>query len=87
MRHVRLDQVASRERRAQRQLTSQHSGGDDAGEKASVLAGSDGVGATHTKYVKHGGLRLENGATAQGADFDGRHRNGDLKRATETINC
>lgn len=87
VRHVCLDEVARSEGRAQRQLAGQHGGGDDAGEEACVLAGCDGVGAAHAEHVEHGGLGLEDGAAAQGADFDGGHGDGDLEGAAEAGSC
>jgi hypothetical protein len=41
------------------------------------------MGATDAEEVEHGALRLENGATAQGADFNGGHRDADLEIAAE----
>lgn len=68
--HVRLDEMAGGEGRAQRQLASEYRGGDYAGELAGVGTRRRGVGAAHTKYVEHCGLRREEGAAAYGANFD-----------------
>lgn len=81
MRHMRLDQMARGQRRTQRKLTRQHAGSDDAGELARIVAGVGGMGASHAQQVEHGGLGLEDGAAADGADFDRGHADGDLEIA------
>lgn len=83
MTHVRLHQVSGREGRAERQFARQDAGGDDARELARVVARLAGVGAAHAEQVEHGGLGLEDGAAAYGADFDARHRDGDVQGAVE----
>ena len=42
--------------------------------------------ASDAEEVEHSGLRLQNGAAADGSDFDGRHADGDLEGAVETVN-
>lgn len=58
MRHVRLDQMSSTQCAVQRKLSCKHTGGDNAGELASVVAGCLLVGAAYTEEIEHGGLRL-----------------------------
>ena len=70
MRHVRLHQVSRSKSRAKRQLTGEDAGGDDFGELTRVRARFGHVCATHAEEVEHGCLGLENGAAADGADFD-----------------
>lgn len=68
--HVRLDEVAGGEGRAERKFAGEDACGDDLGELLGVLAGSGGVGAAHAEEVEHGCLGLEDRAAANGADFD-----------------
>jgi hypothetical protein len=81
MRHMRLHQMARGQGRAQAELTRQHACGNDAGELARVVAGVGGMRASHAEQVEHGGLGLEDGAAADGADFDRGHADGDLEVA------
>ena len=81
MRHMRLHQMARRQRRTQRQFARKHTSSNDASELARVVAGVSGMGAAHAQQVEHGGLRLEDGAAADGADFDRGHADGDLEGA------
>ena len=83
--HMRLDQVASSKSRAKRKLTGQDSRRDDAGQPPGVFAGASRVRTTDTQHVEHGCLRLENRTAAQGANFERRHRDGDLQGSTEAI--
>ena len=55
--------------------------GDDLGELLRVRAGVRGVGAADAEHFEHGGLGLQDGAAADGADFDGGHGDGDLEVA------
>jgi hypothetical protein len=71
--HVRPDEVAGGEGAC----------GDDLGELLGVLTRSGGVGAAHAEEVKHGCLGLEDGAAADGADFDRRHGDGNLEVSFE----
>jgi hypothetical protein len=66
---------------------SQNTRSDDAGKEARVVAWRSGMGATDAEEVEHGGLGLEDGAAANGADFDGRHGNGDLEVAIYAGRC
>lgn len=77
--HVRADEVAGGEGRAEGQLAGQHGGADDARELARVRARCCWVRAAHAEQVEHGRLRAEEGAAADGADFDAGHRDGDLE--------
>lgn len=58
------------QRRAQTEFTRQYTGSYDACELACVVAGRGLVGATHAEEVEHGGLRREEGAASDCADFD-----------------
>ena len=82
---MRPDQMAGRERAAETQLAGQHARRDDASELPSVVARRGGVRAADTEEVEAGGLGLKDGAAADGADFDARHRDGDLEVAFEAV--
>ena len=41
--------------------------------------------AANTEKIEHGGLRLEDSATADGADFDAGHADGDLEVTVEAV--
>jgi hypothetical protein len=69
MRHVGTDQMTSRQGAAERQLAGQNGGSHDAGQASGVLAWAGRVRATDAKHVEHGGLGLEDGAAAEGADL------------------
>jgi hypothetical protein len=45
------------------------------------------VGAAHAEKVEHGGLGLEDCAAADGTDFDGGHRDGDVEVAVLAVVC
>lgn len=83
MRHVALNEVTGREGAAEGELTGEDTGGDDTGELARVVTGVGWVGAAHTEEVEHCGLGLEDGPTAEGADFDRGHGDGDLEVTVE----
>jgi hypothetical protein len=83
VRHVRFDKVARAQGAVEGQFTGQDARGNDARELARIVAGRGLVGAAHAEQVEHGGLGLEDGAAADGADFDGRHRDGDLEVAVD----
>jgi hypothetical protein len=85
MGHVRLDEVASTQCAVERQLTCEHTGGDDARKLARIVARRFGVCAAHAKKVEHGRLRVENSTATNGADLDGGHGDGDLEIAIDTI--
>jgi len=80
---VRLDEVAGGEGGAEGELAREDGGGDDACERAGVLAGTGEVGPAHAEQVEHRTLRVQDGTAAEGADFDGGHGDGDLERAAE----
>lgn len=84
MRHMRFHEVTRSKRRAEREFASEHARGDDLGELLRVGAGGGGVGAADAEHFEHGGLGLEDGAAADGADFDGGHGDGDLEVAVQT---
>lgn len=81
--HVRADQVTGGQGRAERKLTGQHRGRDDARQPSRVLTRAGGVGTTHAEHVEHRRLGLENGAAAKSADLDRRHRDRDLEGSAE----
>jgi len=70
MRHMRPHQMPRTQRAIQTQFTGQHTRRNDARELARVVAGGCGVCAADAEKVEHGGLGLEDGAAADGADFD-----------------
>ena len=84
VRHMRFDQMARSEGGAEAQFAGEHGSAHDAGEFAGVFTGGGGVGAAHAEEVKHAGLGFEDGAAADGADFDGGHGDGDLEVAVVT---
>lgn len=73
MAHMRLHEMSRREGRAEREFTRKDSGADDAGELLGVSAGVGWVRASYAEEVEHGGLGFEDGAAADGADFDAGH--------------
>ena len=75
---MRLDEMACRQGTTEGKLSSENGGTDDAGETAGVVAGVGGVRALDAEHVKHGTLGFEDGAAAEGTDFEGWHRYGDL---------
>ena len=79
MRHMGLDQMARSQGAAKTQLTRQHAGGNDASELTSVVARVSGVSAFDTEEIEHGLLGFEDGAAADGADFDAGHGDADLE--------
>lgn len=83
MLHVGLDEVAGGEGRAEGELARENGGGDDPCERAGVLTGVGEIGPAHAKQVEHCTLRVQDGAAAEGADFDGGHGDGDLEGAAE----
>lgn len=83
MRHVGSDEMAGGQGRAEGEFAGEDAGGDDLGELAGVVAGRGGVRAADAEHVEHGGLGLEDGAAADGADFDAGHGDGDLEVAVE----
>jgi hypothetical protein len=81
VRHVRFDQMTRTQRGVERKFAGEDTSGDDTRELARVVAWGGGVSAAHAEEVEHGGLGLEDGAAANGADFDGGHGDGDLEVA------
>lgn len=78
VRHVGPDKVPSSQCRAERELSSQYGRGNDPSEHPCIITRVCWMSATDSKEVEHGTLRLEDGATADCTNFDGRHRNRDL---------
>jgi hypothetical protein len=81
MRHVRFDQMTSTQCAVEGKFTGEYASGDDASKLACVVAWGGGVCAADAEEVQHCGLGFEDGAAADGADFDGGHRDGDLEVA------
>ncbi len=81
MAHVRLHQMSRGQRRTQRELASQYSCRDNTSQLAGVLTWVRGVRASYAEKVEHGGLWFEDGAAADGADFDAGHADRDLEVA------
>ena len=61
------------------ELAGKYACGDDARELPAVVTGVRGVGAFDAEEFEHGRLCFEDGATADGADFDGGHGDGYLE--------
>ncbi len=85
MAHVCLHQMASSQRRAQRQFAGENPGSDNTSKLARVISWISGMSAADAEEVEHSSLGLEDGAAADGADFDGGHGDGDLEVAVETV--
>ena len=83
--HVSFDQVSGSKCGTETQFAGEHGRSHDTGQATRVLAGIGGVGATDAKHVEHAGLCLEDGAAADGADFDGGHRDGNLEVTVVTL--
>jgi hypothetical protein len=83
---VCLDKVTSSKSCAERQLTGEDTSSNDTCELASVIAGVCRVSATDAEQIEHGRLRLEDCTTTDGANFDTRHGDRDLKVTTKTDN-
>lgn len=81
--HVRADEMAGSKSTAQGQLTSENGGGDNTGETARVVTRARRVSAANAEEVEHGGLGLEDGATAESTDFERGHGHGDLEGTAE----
>lgn len=79
--------VASCESRVERQLTCQYRSSDDTREEPCIVARGSGVCAAYAEQVEHGGLRLEDRTTADGADFNRRHGDGDAEVAIDATNA
>lgn len=79
-----LHQMTCRQCTTQREFTGKNTSSNDASEFACVVARVCGMRAADTKHIKTCGLGLENGAAAEGADFNGRHGDADLKVAAKT---
>lgn len=85
MRHVRFNEMASAEGAVEREFAGKDTRSNDAGELARVVAGGSGVSAADAEEVEHGGLGLEDGAAADGADFDRGHGYGDLEVVADAV--
>ncbi len=75
VRKVRADEMASRERRHERELARHDRRRDDARELLCVLARVRRVRARDAEHLQDGLLRREDRAAADGADLDTGHRN------------
>jgi hypothetical protein len=69
MRHVCLDEMASAQCRVQTQLSCKHTRSDNTSKLARVVSRGGRMRAAYTKEIEHGGLRFENCAATDGADF------------------
>jgi hypothetical protein len=76
--------MASSKGCAERQFTSKDTSSNNTCELASIVTGVCRVGTTDAEQVEHGGLGLEDCTTTNGAYFDTRHGNRDLKVTTKT---
>lgn len=79
MRHMGLDQMSRRQSGAEAEFAGQDRRAHDPCEFAGVFTWGGGVGATHAEEVEHAGLGFQDGAAADGADFDAGHGDGDLE--------
>lgn len=73
MAHMRLDEMARREGRAEGEFTREDGGADDASELLGVGTGARGMWASYAEEVEHRGLGFEDSASADGADFNAGH--------------
>lgn len=85
MRHVSLDQVASSKGTAKRQFTCQDSRGNNSGKSSGIVTRVGGMRAPNAEKFQHRALRIQDGSATESADFQRRHRDGDLERATKTV--
>ena len=76
--------MASGQCTATRHFSSEYTGGDNAGEFASVVSRVCWMRTSDTKHIEHSTLGFEDRTATQGAHFDRRHRDTDLKIASET---
>ena len=83
--HVCLDEVSSCQGAAKAEFASQDTCSHDTSETTSIVTRIGGMGAFDSEQVKHGALRFEDGTAADCANFDGRHRNTNLKISIVTI--
>lgn len=79
-----LDQMASSEGTAERQFAGQYSRGDDSGKASGVVTRIGGMRAPDAEKFQHRALGIQDGAATESADFQRRHGNGYLERATKT---
>lgn len=70
---------------AKGEFAGKYSSCNDASQSSGVLARGDGMSTSYAKHIEHSRLWFQNGAAAQCADFNGRHRDRDLEGAAETI--
>lgn len=70
VRHVCLDEMACTQRAVERQFSCEDTSADDAGQLACVVAGCFLMRAAYPQKVEHGGLRLQDCAAADSANFD-----------------
>jgi hypothetical protein len=75
--------MASSKGCAERQLTSKNTSSNDTCELTSVVARVCRVSATDAEQIEHGRLRLEDCTTTDGANFNTRHGDRDLKVTTK----
>lgn len=83
MSHVGLHEVTGRKSRAKTEFSSEDTSCNNTSELPCVISRICGVWSTHTEQIEHGGLRLEDGSSTNRADFDTRHRYGNLKATTQ----
>lgn len=62
----------------QAELTGENGGGNYTRKLAGVLTRGGRVRSTDSQEIQHGTLALENGTSANGADFDRGHGHSDL---------
>ena len=74
MGHVCADKMASSQSTAKTEFSGKDTGSYDASQLASIVARIRRVCASYTKEIETGALGLEDGATANGADFNAWHR-------------
>lgn len=84
MSHVRLNQMPRRESAAETELPGENTGSYDASKPTCIVARIRKMGAANSKKIEHRTLWFENRAASNRADFNGRHRDTDLKTAIET---
>jgi hypothetical protein len=75
--HVRLDQMASRQRAHQTQLSRHDARSDYPRQPSSVVTRRLWVRARDAEHLETGVLGREERSAADGADFDGGHGDGD----------
>ncbi|KAH3670240.1 hypothetical protein OGATHE_003053 [Ogataea polymorpha] len=78
VRHVRLDQMAGRKGRTERELGRQDGRCNDLGQLSCIGSWFGWMRTLHPQELQHGSLRLQNSTSSNGSYLDRWHRDGNL---------